>query len=61
MTAMKEALAVVAALVVGGVVGAFLKPSEDQLRPLEPAVSAGGDSHDAHGHHGAHDDHGHHH
>jgi hypothetical protein len=43
---MREALITLAVLVAGVIIGAFLKPTPDQLRPIEPeAGGAGADDH----------------
>jgi hypothetical protein len=46
---MLEVWIVVGFLVVAVIVGSFLKPDEDQLRPLTPQASSGSD--DGHGQH----------
>jgi hypothetical protein len=51
---MQEALISVVLLVVAIIVGALLKPNEDQLRPLTPQASSGDAGHDDHHHHGHH-------
>jgi hypothetical protein len=46
---MQEALITVVFLVVATIVGALLKPNEDQLKPLTPQASSVADtSHDHH-------------
>jgi len=50
---MQEALISVVFLAVAAIVGAVLKPNEDQLRPLTPQASSGEAGHDDH-HHGHH-------
>jgi len=43
---MREALITLAVLIAGVIVGSFIKPSEEQTRPLEPQAGAsGGDDH----------------
>ena len=43
---MREALITVAVLIVAVIIGAFIKPSEEQTRSLEPQAGAGvGDDH----------------
>lgn len=44
---MKEVLISVAVLIVAGIVGTFIKPNADQLKPLEPqpGASSGHDHH----------------
>lgn len=46
-----EVLIAVGFVVVAAIIGTMLKPNEDQLRPLTPQASSGGDAHDSHGHH----------
>jgi len=50
---MQQALIALAFLVVASLIGSFIKPNEDQLRPLTPQASTGNAGHDDH--------HGHHH
>jgi len=46
MDYMQEALTAVAVLIVGTVLGAFIKPTEAQLRPLSPdEIKSPGSSH----------------
>jgi len=45
---MPEALIALGFLVLAAIIGAVLKPNEDQLRPLTPQVSGAGHA-DAHG------------
>ena len=45
---MQVALIVVTFLFAAGIIGSFLKPNADQLRPLEPQPSSGEASHDSH-------------
>ena len=43
---MREALITLAVLIAGVIIGSFIKPSEEQTRPLEPQAGAGsGDGH----------------
>jgi len=49
---MQEAVVAAAFLLVSVIIGSLLKPNEDQLRPLTPQASTGGDGHDDH--HGGH-------
>jgi hypothetical protein len=49
---MQQALITLAVLVVAGIVGLFLPPSEEQTRPLVPEAGGGDIGHDAH--HGSH-------
>ena len=39
---MREAIIAVVVLVVGVIIGAFIKPGAEQTRPLEPEAGAGG-------------------
>ena len=39
---MREAIIAVVVLVVGVIIGTFIKPSVEQTRPLEPQAGAGG-------------------
>jgi hypothetical protein len=50
---MKEAFVALSVLVVGIVIGSFLKPSEAQMRPLYPdeIKGPGSDHHDESAHH----------
>jgi hypothetical protein len=45
---LEEALIAAGFLIVAAIVGAFLKPNEDQLRPLTPQGSTGEAAHDHH-------------
>jgi hypothetical protein len=47
---MREALIGLVFLVVATVIGLFIPPNEDQLKPLYPQASSGDDHHD-HDHH----------
>jgi hypothetical protein len=47
---MQEALIAAGFLVVAALIGALLKPNEDQLRPLWPEASSGASGHDDHHH-----------
>jgi hypothetical protein len=43
---------VTAVFIIGaGILGFVFKPTEEQMRPLEPVPGAGGDAHDDHGNH----------
>jgi len=48
---MREAVFAAVFLLVSALIGAVLRPGEDQLRPLTPQPSAGGDGHDHHDSH----------
>jgi hypothetical protein len=46
---MREAVITLAVLVGGAIIGAFIKPNADQLRPIEPeAGAATADDHQGH-------------
>jgi hypothetical protein len=46
---MQEALIAAAFLLVAALIGGFIKPGEDQLRPLYPQASSGdADAHSSH-------------
>ena len=47
---MQEALIAGVFLVVAALLGMFLRPNEDQLRPLTPQASSGEAVHDTHHH-----------
>jgi hypothetical protein len=50
---MQEAVVATVFLAVSVIIGSLLKPNEDQLRPLTPQASSGGDGHHD-DHHGGH-------